>query len=95
MNDHHLQRRQILKFGGATLAMLPILLVARRADAAINKKMRDALNYQDTPEGGQKCANCATFTPGANATALGRCKNFPGDTEIAPQGYCMAWAKKA
>jgi len=31
----------------------------------------------------------------ASAKSRGSCKVIPGDTEISPQGYCAAWAKKA
>jgi hypothetical protein len=31
------------------------------------------------------------FVPGPNATAKGGCKVIPGDTQIAPQGWCSAW----
>ena len=75
--------------------MIPIIAVSGRADAATNATMRAALIYQDTPSGDKSCLNCVQFVPGASASELGGCKVLPGDTEIAPQGYCSVWAKKA
>ena len=82
-------RRQLLQFGGAALAMIPLVAVAARNDS-----IRKSMQYKDSPEGDKNCAGCALFVPGASAGAPGGCKVFPGDTEISPNGYCMAWAKK-
>ena len=38
---------------------------------------------------GSVCANCQFFTAGSNACAL-----FAG-FQVAPKGWCSAWAKKA
>jgi hypothetical protein len=35
------------------------------------------------------------FVPGKTPKAMGGCNAIPGDTEISPEGYCIAWAKKA
>lgn len=82
-------RRNILKFGGIAIAMVPVAAFAAKNDA-----MRTSMKYKDTPEGDKSCANCVQFVPGKSATDLGGCKIFPGDTEVAPKGYCVAWAKK-
>ena len=95
MKENQTLRRQFLKIGGAALAMIPVMVVSGRADAATNAALRTALKYQSKPEGDKSCANCLQFVPGASAKALGSCKVIPGDTEISPQGYCTAWAKKA
>ena len=94
MNEHKIARRQFLKLSGAALAMIPVIVVSGRADAATNAAMRGALKYQDKPQDGKDCAQCIQFVPGASAKALGSCKVIPNDTEISPYGYCMAWAKK-
>jgi hypothetical protein len=94
MDKSRLPRRQFLKIAGAALAIAPVVVVSSRADAATNATMRAGLKYQTKPEGDKNCANCAQFVPGASTKDLGGCKIIPGDTEIAPQGYCMAWAKK-
>ena len=95
MNKSQMPRRQFLKISGAVLTTIPITFVSGRTDAATNAALRTALKYQGKPEGDKACANCMQFVPGASATALGGCKVMPGDTEISPQGYCTAWAKKA
>jgi len=82
-------RRNVLKLGGAALALMPVV-----AFAAKNDGMRASMKYKDTPEGDKRCDNCVQFVPGKSAADLGGCKIFPGDTEISPKGYCVAWAKK-
>ena len=82
-------RRTLLKAAGLTLAMIPVVAVAARNDG-----MRASMKYRDTPEGDNRCANCNLFVPGKTADAAGGCTIFPGDTEVSPNGYCMAWAKK-
>lgn len=83
-------RRNMLKLGSIAVAMIPIVAFAAKNDA-----MRKAMKYKDTPEGDKKCSNCMQFVPGKTATDLGGCKIFAGDTEVSPNGYCGAWAKKA
>lgn len=86
----NLSRRNALKLGGAALAMIPVV-----AFAAKNEAMRSSMKYKDTPEGDKNCANCLQFVPGKTAADPGGCKIFPGDTEVSPKGYCVAWLKKA
>jgi hypothetical protein len=94
MNPNQIRRRRFLKFGGATLAMIPMITYTGQGVAATNAAVRSALKYQDKPEGEKHCANCLQFLPGKSAKDKGGCKIMPGDTEISPQGYCTAWAKK-
>ncbi|NJD25958.1 MAG: hypothetical protein FIB06_11200 [Betaproteobacteria bacterium] len=82
-------RRKMLKAGGLTLAMIPVVAMAAKNDA-----MRASMKYKDSPEGDKSCATCVQFVPGKSPTDLGGCKIFPGDTEVSPKGYCVAWAKK-
>lgn len=82
-------RRNLLKAGGIAVAMLPLAAFAAKNDA-----MRTSMKYKDSPEGDKQCSNCVQFVPGKSATDLGGCKIFPGDTEVAPKAYCVAWAKK-
>lgn len=77
-------RRKMLKYGTFSLAMIPVV-----AMAAKNEGMRTTMKYKDSPEGDKSCANCSQFV------APNACKIFPGDTEVSPKGYCVAWAKKA
>ncbi|HWS63222.1 MAG TPA: high-potential iron-sulfur protein [Steroidobacteraceae bacterium] len=94
MNQDQTSRRQFLKIGGATLAVIPLIVASGSAGAATNAAMRSALKYQDKPEGDKSCSNCVQFVPSPSAQGPGGCKIMPGDTEISPQGYCMAWVKK-
>jgi len=80
----------MLKMGGVALAMIPVV-----SFAAKNDQMRATMKYKDTPEGDKDCTNCSQWVPGKTAKDLGGCKLFPGDTEVSPKGYCVAWAKKA
>lgn len=82
-------RRNVLKFGGMALAMVPVAALAAKNDG-----MRASMKYKDSPEGDKSCANCVQFVPGKSPADLGGCKIFPGDTEVSPKGYCVAWAKK-
>jgi len=82
-------RRKMLRIGGLALAMIPVV-----AHAAKNEQMRINAKYKDSPEGDKKCSNCAVFIPGKTPTDLGGCSVFPGDTEVSPNGYCVAWSKK-
>ncbi|MFA7269589.1 MAG: high-potential iron-sulfur protein [Sterolibacterium sp.] len=83
-------RRTVLKLGGIVLAVMPVVAFAAKNDA-----MRTTMKYKDAPEGDKNCSSCQQFVPGKTAADLGGCKIFPGDTEVSPKGYCVAWAKKA
>ena len=82
-------RRKMLKYGSFSLAIIPAM-----AFAAKNDGMRTTMKYKDSPEGDKSCASCVQFVPGASPNDLGGCKIFPGDTEVSPKGFCVAWAKK-
>ena len=84
-------RRQLLKIGGAALAMIPVMALSGNTHAATNAAMRAAFKYQNKPLGDKTCRGCVQFIPGKTAKALGGCKIYPGDTEISPTGYCTAW----
>lgn len=93
MNDKSkTTRRQFLKIGGAALAMIPVMSVSGNALATTNASMRAGMKYQDKPNGDKHCAICMQFVPGKTPKDKGGCKIIPGDTEISPQGYCVAWA---
>lgn len=82
-------RRNLLKIGGLALAMIPVVAIAAKNDS-----MRTSIKYKDSPDGEKKCVDCAQFVPGKTPKDLGGCKILPGDTEVSPNGYCIAWAKK-
>lgn len=87
--NENCSRRRLIKIGFTTLAMIPVV-----AFAAKNDPMRASTQYKGTPEGDKQCSGCSQFVPGKNAKDLGGCNIFPGDTEIAPAGYCIAWSKR-
>lgn len=94
MNPTQNPRRRFLTFGAAALAAIPVIAISHHAEAATNAALRTALKYQNKPEGDKNCANCLHFVPVADAKKPGSCKILPGDTEIAPQAYCIGWVKK-
>lgn len=78
-----------------TLAFVtPAALIASRAEAAKNDALRGSLKYQDKPSGTKHCANCMQFVPGKGPKDMGGCKIIPGDTEISPDAFCVAWVEK-
>lgn len=83
-------RRKWMKLGGMALAMIPVVALAAKNDG-----VRASMKYKDSPEGDKKCSNCRLFMPGKSPTDLGGCQVFPGDTEISPNGHCIAWAQKS
>ncbi len=87
-------RRQMLKLGGAAIALIPVAGFVGKAGAATNAGLRTAMKYQDKPNGEKSCANCLQFIPGKSASDLGGCKILAGDTEVSPTAYCVAWAQK-
>lgn len=84
----NLSRRNLLKSGAAALAAIPVLAFSGRASAAVNAALRASMKYQEKPQDGKNCAGCGQFIPGK---PLGGCKIFPGDNEVSPQGWCVAW----
>jgi hypothetical protein len=94
MNANAMPRRRFLLIAGAALASVPVASVSGRADAATNTAMRASFKYRNKPEGDMSCTNCSHFVPGGSAKDLGGCKIMQGDTEISPQGYCIAWTKR-
>lgn len=53
---------------------------------AQQKVSKEAMKYQDKPNGDKQCSNCLQFIP------PGSCKVVEG--AISPSGYCLAWVKK-
>ena len=66
-------------------AMLGAGMVASPA-AAQNKMSPKAMQYRPTPNGNQRCSNCA------NWQAPGSCKVVDGP--IAPSGWCILYNPK-
>ena len=94
-NETTSARRQFMRIGGAIIATVPLLVLSKGTLAATNAGLRSAMKYQDKPGPDNKeCSRCMQFVPGKTASDLGGCKIFPGDTEVSPTGYCVAWAAK-
>ena len=87
-------RRIWLKVAAGSALAVPLALLARQAAAAVNASGRSALKYQDQPKGDQKCSNCLQFVAGKSPADKGGCKIIPGDTEISPNAWCVAYVKK-
>lgn len=95
-----LNRRQFL--GSTTaLAVFPAtFFLAGQSNAGGHNKVdpndpqAKALSYvHESPNANTVCANCQLYTGAAN-TAWGPCAIFPGK-EVAADGWCSAWVKKA
>ena len=84
-----ISRRQVLAvaagFAGASVAGAAAVIGTSTAAHAA-KMSQQAAKYQDTPKGEQRCDSCALFE------APSACKSVDGT--IAPQGWCMIYAKK-
>lgn len=88
------QAAAFVRIGGASIAAIPLLALTGRSFAVTNAAMRDALKYQDKPNGEKDCAGCMQFVAGKTPTDKGGSKLMPGDTEISHKGYCRAWVAK-
>lgn len=55
-------------------------------EAAPSKMSKEGAQYQDKPQDGRKCADCANFIAASKT-----CKVVDG--EISPQGWCIFWAQ--
>jgi len=54
---------------------------------AQQKASKAVMKYQDKPNGEQKCSNCLQFEPPSGCKVV--------DGTVSPDGYCIAWVKKA
>jgi hypothetical protein len=57
------------------------------------KASKGSMRYRDEPNGKEHCSNCMQFIPGETPEASGECKVVEGS--INPNGWCVAYAKKA
>lgn len=87
MNEaRQLSRRSLLRAAAcAGVGLAAGAMTARRA-LAQQKASKQAMKYQDTPNGDKKCSECMQFEAPAS------CKVVEGT--ISPNGYCIAWVKK-
>ena len=84
--ENKFSRRKIIKFMavGATVPILNSLI--GQVQAA--KASKESMQYRDKPNGKEQCSNCMQFI-----TASGECRVVEGS--ISPNGWCVAYAKKA
>ncbi len=82
----HCSRRSLLK-SGSLLAVAALTVGVARGARAQQKASKQAMKYQDKPNGQMMCSNCLQFVPPNG------CKVVEGD--ISPNGYCIAWVKKS
>lgn len=77
------------------LIVLPALagLTMAGTSVAEAKGSQAQFKYQSHPNGKQQCSGCSLFMPGKNASAPGTCKVVAG--AISPNGWCIAFSKKA
>lgn len=81
-------RRRVLTVaaGAAGAATGVAAIVASSTPVSAAKASQKSVKYQDSPKGDARCDNCALFE------APNACKTVEGP--IAPEGWCMIYAKK-
>ncbi|MGL6159237.1 high-potential iron-sulfur protein [Microbulbifer sp.] len=84
--DQNIGRRKFLKLCGCSLALLPVALIATDRAVAQGKAKKEAVQYQDTPKNGQKCADCQLFTPPDGCQVV--------EGKISPEGWCSLFVVK-
>ena len=89
MDDHRKHSRRSVLRRGALLAgaVLTASVLPSKQAPAQQKATKEAMKYQDKPNGDKQCSNCLQFVPPAS------CKVVEG--AISPSGYCIVWVKKA
>lgn len=70
-----------------TGASLAAVVPTRVPQAQQPKASKSAMKYQDTPSGDKECSNCLHFQAPSSCAIV--------EGAVAPQGYCIAWVKKA
>lgn len=78
-------RRMFLRGSAAALGAAGMAAFMTKEAAA--KVPKQAVSYQDTPNGSQDCSKCRLFS-GPHS-----CRIVAGD--ISPHGWCEMWAPKA
>ena len=88
MDELKLSRRSLLTRAAviAGAALTASVVPSERASAQ-QKVSKEAMKYQDKPNGDQRCDNCAQFVAPASCKVV--------DGVISPSGYCIVWVKKA
>ncbi len=92
------ESRRALIRNGITIAAVGAvaatgLLKTTPVRAQSSKASQAVAMYQPTPHGADQCDNCIHFIPGKTAKDPGTCKVVEGD--VAPEGWCVMYARKA
>jgi hypothetical protein len=82
-----LKRRSVLKSTMLLAVAALTFAVPGKQSRAQQKASKEAMKYQDKPNGEMRCSNCQQFVPPS------ACKVVEGS--ISPDGYCIAWVKKS
>ena len=86
-DDMRFSRRLLLRRAALLAgAALTVSIVPSEQASAQQKASKEAMKYQDKPNGDQRCSNCMQFVPPASCKVV--------DGAINPNGYCIAWVKK-
>ncbi len=80
-------RRWLLQSAAGSIGAAPILAKPLTSATAVIKISKQAVAYEDHPEGDKRCEKCAQFQP-PNA-----CKMVDGT--INPDGYCRIFMPMA
>lgn len=93
MKEATRSRRRLLIQSAATLPVLITLsLLTQSGSVSAGKASKSDFHYQDHPNDGNQCSNCAAFTPPPSASVDGNCAIIDGP--ISPKGWCMAFSRK-
>ncbi len=87
--EKKISRRTMLKGVAVVTSVALASVFTGRAHAAT----KEAMKYQEKPNGDQKCRNCKFFISGKTPTADGTCQVVEGS--ISPQGWCIAYNKSS
>jgi hypothetical protein len=81
-------------FLGGAVALPALVVIARSAAVAdTNKASKDAVHYQNSPNGDKQCSGCKYFIAGSDPNAAGTCQLVDGS--ISPHGYCDSFSAKS
>ena len=86
MGSTELSRRFLLQRASCAAGAMTVLGAGMRSATAA-KMSQEAVSYQASPKGEQKCGICSQFEPPSS------CETVEGT--INPQGWCKLYLKKA
>jgi hypothetical protein len=82
-------RRQFVGTTVGAAAGLAFVATTARAQALD----KSAVQYQEEPQGDQRCDNCLYWIPDDNDDGIGGCQMVKGD--ILPEAWCSIWAPQS